>query len=145
MTAVALQRNLFTKRYRKVRAAPEPSELQLHIAVVEHLRWRCREGVTYWHTSNGEIRDKRTAAKLKAMGVKPGVADLIFIWGDLVSAPNLIIMPRLLFLELKARSRKLSPEQREFRDAMHKCGAAFEVVDNVDEALATLKRFGILR
>ena len=33
----------------------------------------------WWHTPNGEFRDKKTAAKLAGMGVLPGVPDFIFI------------------------------------------------------------------
>ena len=139
-----VQKDLLTNRWRKVQA-PGPSEVQLQISVVQHLRWRCREGVTYLHVPNGELRDKRTAAKLKAMGVLPGVADLILIWGELISTPYLEVTPRLLFLELKVRGGKLSPEQSEFRDVMRKCGAAFEIADNIDDAIAILDRYGILK
>jgi hypothetical protein len=139
-----LQKDLLTKRWRTVRAL-EPSELQLQISVVRHLQWRCREGVIWFAVPNGELRDKRTGAKLKAMGVRPGVADLIFIWGELISTPRLEVTPQLLFLELKARGGRLSPPQIEFRDIMRKCGAPFEVADNIDDAIALLDRYGILK
>ena len=39
-----------------------------------------RPDVIMRHVPNGEHRDPRTAAKLKAMGVLPGSADLEFHW-----------------------------------------------------------------
>jgi hypothetical protein len=136
MTALQ-QKDLFSKRWRKVRP-PDPSELQIHISLVAQLKHRCRAGVIFFHVPNGEQRDKRTAAKLKAMGVLPGVADLIFLW-----ARGLV--PCVLFLELKARGRGLTDEQKWFRDNVVTLRCYFECADNIDDALKILAKYGLLR
>lgn len=58
---------------------------------------------TIYHTPNGGYRDPRTASKFKAMGVKSGV------WDIFVPAPQ----PGL-WIEMKTKTGRLSPEQRNF-------------------------------
>lgn len=129
------QRDLFTRCWHTVRAL-EPSELQLQISLVEWCRWKLRPDVLFWHTPNGEERDKRTAAKLKAMGVLPGVADLTFMWRALLGL-------RVLFLELKATGRKQTVEQSAFGLAVQTMGASYHVVDNIDEAMRIIESYGL--
>jgi hypothetical protein len=135
MTASIAQRDLFTRRYRKVRAL-EPSELQIQIAVIAQLRLRCRREILYWHTPNGELRDKRHAAKLKAMGTLPGVSDLIFVFPN--AAP-------LLCLELKAPRRGLTDDQKVFCALMRAAGHAYEWCDSVPEAERILHKYHVFR
>ena len=132
------QRDLFTKRYRRV-AAPEPSELQLQISLIKHCRWRLRDDVLFLHVPNGEPRDKRTGAKLKAMGVLPGVADLLFIWNvDILGT-------RVLFLELKRKSGRSTPAQCEFATRANRAGAFYRTAYSIDDALAVLDSFSLFR
>jgi len=132
-----VQRDLFTKRWRKVRA-PEPSEFQFQASLVKQWQYLRRAGVIMFAVPNGELRDKRAAAKLKAMGVLPGVADLIFLWATGTTV-------RVLFLELKAKGRGLSDAQRWFRDNVRMIRCYFEVADNIDEALKILRKYHLLR
>jgi hypothetical protein len=136
------QKDLFSKRWRQVKA-PQPSELQLQISLVAHLRLCARRDVVFFHVPNGELRDQRTGAKLKAMGELPGVSDLVFVWNDHDS----IVQPccRTLFLELKARKRPMSPEQIVFCDRVIDAGADYHCVDSIDEALELLRAHGILK
>jgi hypothetical protein len=59
---------------RKVRArrAPtfRPKEIELHMATAKLLREHALPTWQWCHIPNGELRDKRTACKLKQMGVK---------------------------------------------------------------------------
>lgn len=142
------QRDLFTKRYRQV-PRRDPLEYKMQIALNELLKLVLRDGrVDWWHTPNGEWRDIKTAAKLKAMGVRPGVADFFFTWAELVSVvaePSVQKFPRNLFLELKRRGLDLSPEQEQFRDSVTAKGSWYEVADSVDEAIEILRRYGVLK
>lgn len=145
---VPAQKDLFSKRYRKVRAR-DPLEYEIQIALVDFLKLVLRDDrIDWWHTSNGELRDIKTASKLKAMGVRPGVADLFFTWAEPVSVvaePSVQKFPRNLFLELKRRGLKLSPEQEQFRDSVTAKGSYYEVADSIDEAVEILKRYGVLK
>jgi hypothetical protein len=138
--ATTKQRDMFTKRWRTVRA-PSPKEHQIQIAIMEHFRWRKRPGVIGYHTPNGEHRDKRIGAKLRAMGTLPGVSDLTFLWGELIDGK---MQPRALFLEVKAPGGKRSDAQVDFAVAVKACGYHAEVISSVDDGLNLLQAFGLL-
>jgi len=136
VTSEPVQLELLKRRGKKpFNALPEPSELQIQQAVVSRLRWQCRPGIVWYHTPNGEERDKRIAAKLKSMGVRPGVSDLQFLFP--VPAPN-------LFLELKARGRDLSEAQKIFRDDVRALGHLYEWTDSLDDAIRILRKHNIV-
>src|SRR5262249_22677820 len=73
------QRHLFTGRWRSVPIAT-PKEHELQIQLVTMLKWCLRPDVILRHYPAGELRDKRTGAKLRAMGLLAGSADLEFFW-----------------------------------------------------------------
>ena len=147
MTAAA-QKDMFTKRYRKVPQL-SPLEYQMQIALVQLLKLLLRDDrVDWWHTPNGEWRDIRTASKLQAMGVRPGVADFFFTWAipaSVVSMPEVQKFPQNLFLELKRRGEHLSEEQEQFRDSVTAKGSYYEVAHSIDESVEILKRYGVLK
>ena len=131
------QLDLFTGRWRKV---VQPSkEIVLHIQLVSMLRWCIRPDVIWRHVPNGEHRDKRTAAKLKAMGVLAGSADLEFHWCD----PD--HRRRLLHLELKAAGREQSVVQLGFALAVKLLGDDYYVAESIDEAIGILGAHGLIR
>jgi len=108
------------------------SEEAIHRAIVAYLR-TVAPGLIVHHSPNGEIRDKRTAAKLKAMGVYPGWPDLTII------TP----MGRVVFLEIKRAGEKLSPSQVAFRDECLSRGIPFACVESVDQAREALTMWGV--
>lgn len=136
------QKDMFTRRWRKVRRL-EPKELQIQIALIQHLKLRVRPGVMYFHVPNGETHDERAGAKLKAMGVLPGVADLVFVWNDDASIQQPCL--RVLFLELKAKRGKESTSQIIFSVAVQRIGCAYRIACSLDDALAVLKEFDLLK
>ena len=148
MTATRLQqKDLFTKRWSAVRGR-DPLEEQIQASLVAHLHLRCRPDVVWFHVPNGGYRYKTTGAWLKAMGVRAGVADLIFIWsersewGEVDAAREKTT--RVLCLELKSKRGSQRPEQQQFQTDCGVVGAIYEIADNIDDALAILKRYGIL-
>lgn len=113
---------------------PIATENQDHVALAKHLDARLKKGVTWWHTPNGEKRDKATAAKLKRMGVRRGVPDFFFA------------ADRLYALELKRlKGGKLSDEQEDMIDALHKAGVIVIVANGLDEALAILENLELIK
>jgi hypothetical protein len=133
------QKDLFTKRYRVVKNSKRELEShQIQIPLVEILRWTMKPEVIWHHVPNGELRDKQVAAKLKAMGVKPGSADLEFFWQE---SDRL----HVLFLELKLPGKTLSEPQVAFCVRAKATGAEYLVATSVDDALAILKARGLLR
>jgi hypothetical protein len=100
---------------------------QLLMLAYPGLRWRA--------IPNGEYRSPRTAGRLRAMGVQPGVADLH------------ITLPfgRTAWIELKSATGRLSPEQRAFQDYERGIGAQYAVCRSLDEVQATLKAWNVRR
>jgi len=135
-----MQKNLFTKRWQKVKK-PEPSELQIQIALIQRLGYMALPNAVYFHVPNGELRDKRAAAKLKAMGELPGVSDLVFLYNRIGEHPPRL---RVLCLELKAKGRAASNEQRYFGNRVLRLGADFEVADTIDLAVEALEKHGVI-
>ena len=138
MNTASQQKDLLTGRWRKL-AAPQKEATSLHIPLVAMLRWCLRPDVIWRHYPAGELRDKRTAAKLKAMGVLPGSADLEFFYRNAAGTPC------LLFLELKLPGRKCSEAQMGFALAMKLLGAEYEVACSIDEAIGVIGKRGLIR
>jgi hypothetical protein len=113
------------------RAQPEA---QLQRSLVEHLRWRARDGVWWTHVPNGGARTAIEGAIFKGLGVRPGAPDLLIVADG-----------KAHFLELKAPGRKLSPVQIECHDALRRAGATVETADSIDAALTCLRRLGVMR
>jgi hypothetical protein len=136
------QRDLFTRRYRSVVVRPV-RETALQIQLVAMLRWCIRPDVLWYHCPNGEQRDPRTAAKLKAMGVLPGVSDLQFHWCDVDELGCKV--RRVLHLELKAEAGRQTEAQAGFALAVRLLGDEYYIARNIDEALELLRERGLLR
>jgi hypothetical protein len=115
--------------------ARQQAEWQVQIAVMDHWKARGTPGSLVWAVPNGGyILDKRTVAKLKAMGLTPGIPDLcVLVRGQ-----------KLLGLELKAGRGRQSPEQQAIEAAWIAAGGAYAVATGVDQALALLVERGAL-
>ena len=111
------------------------TELALQKFAATLLRLNAAPDVIWFHPPNGEARSARTGGKLKAMGVKPGVPDLV------------IVCPggRVRFLELKSPKGSLSMHQRAFRTFCEFNGAPYEVATTPDEVMSILQSWGALR
>lgn len=110
-------------------------EFSLQTFAVDLLRLGAAPKVIWFHCPNGEARSPRTGARLKRMGVRPGVPDLCFVLPGGQSA----------FLELKSGSGHLTQAQRQFRDAAADAGAKYAVANNPDGVTTVLREWGALR
>lgn len=109
-------------------------EQAIHKAVVSHLRMRSEPRVFFFHPANGGKRLIIEARIFKALGVIAGVPDLIILKAGEVFG-----------LELKATRGVLTPSQRLVHAAMREAGAETAVAHSLDEALATLEFWGVLK
>ena len=86
---------------------------------------------------NGGLRNKATAARLKAEGVKKGVADVFLPYPD-YRKPNFyanIAMHYGLYIEMKKPGKgRLSEHQQEFLVDMKNCGYMTGVCETWEEA-----------
>ncbi len=107
-------------------------EDDLQKAVVRFIRLAAPDLVCF-AVPNGGFRNVREAAKLKAMGVKAGVADLAITLPDTRSA----------FIELKTKAGRLSPHQAEFQSTCDRLGIPYAVCRSIDEVAETLRGWGV--
>lgn len=113
--------------------ARDNPEERLQCAVVQHLHLAALPGVVWFHVPNGEYRSKRTAARLKALGVRPGVADLVFhVDGEFRA------------MEIKAPKGRQSAAQLVFQKTVEQSGGEYVVADNIERALAALVGWRVL-
>lgn len=122
-------------RPRKAKA-PRPKEIELHMAVADVLRRFAKPDWRWSHFPAGEHRDVRTGAKLRAMGLARG-------WPDFVLFSPVI--GQLHALELKRGGEDLTEEQRDFRSWCFGHAIPYATAWTVDDAMAALERFGVLR
>jgi hypothetical protein len=115
---------------------PPAPEIDLHIPLVNALTLFLMPGWMFFHYPAGEHRDPITGARLKRMGTKRGVADIL-----LVGPPA----GRFHALELKARGRKPTPEQLAFLEAVAAAGGHSAWVDTLKDALEVLWQWGAIR
>lgn len=121
-------------------------------------------GLDWFHPANGEARNAITGAKLKAMGVKAGVPDVMifqpftvmeevpmlkarcFTLEDMMAGKKSVNESRIvcgLAIELKAidakgKRPKPRPTQLEWHERLRRCGWRVEVCYTIDEVLAVL-------
>ncbi len=116
--------------------APRAKEIELHMAVADVLRRFARPDWRWSHFPSGEARDERTGAKLKQMGLQKG-------WPDfLLFSP---VVGQLHALELKRAGEDLTDEQQEFRTWCLDNAIPHAIAWTLDDAMAALGRFGVLR
>lgn len=104
-------------------------------AILHALRVILPRGSIVHHSANevtsGSRSGKSRQAILQGMGVHRGFSDLIVLSGG-----------RVLFLEVKSQTGRLSPAQEAFRDAVRDQGFAWALVRSVDDALGALAEHG---
>lgn len=112
--------------------ARKSPEHDLQVAIARALRSHCP--YPWFAVPNGGHRHIRTAAKLKAEGVRRGVPDLCFV------------LPggRFAGLELKAKHGRLSDDQKAFRDHVTSLQGWWHVANSVEEAWQILATWGCL-
>jgi hypothetical protein len=109
-------------------------EAELQRALCKHLEARAVTGLTWWAVPNGGLRSKIEAAIMKGTGVKAGVSDLHFLYQH-----------QFFVLELKAPGNKPTVEQLLFMANVHNAGGKAGWTDSLDNAIAKLERWGLLR
>ena len=84
----------------------------------------------FFHVPNGGRRNPVEAAKFKAMGVKPGVADLLLL------VPNKFYP--YMAIELKSKKGRASDHQNQFRDAVERVGGKYVLVRSLEEFMGVV-------
>jgi hypothetical protein len=120
---------------------PAVSESDIQIAIVEYLSIVAkRYGLLFFSVPNEAMTPKDgkrlsgpeygRMAKLKKMGLRSGVADLV-------------IVRKAYFMEVKKPGGKQSVAQKEFMSDALAVGSEYAVVRSVDDAIKALEAWGI--
>jgi hypothetical protein len=116
------------------------SEADIQIQVVEYaslLAAQC--GFLFFSVGNEAMGEAKTGAglgrmaRLKKMGLRPGVADLVFVKDG-----------RAYFLEMKKPGGKQSDDQTDFQLDAARVGAQYAVAYSFEEAVKILQSWGII-
>ena len=106
-------------------------EVALQRRVVQFLRL-AQPNCVWFHVPNGGCRSATEAAIFKAMGVRAGVSDLIFLWTGGAGV-----------IELKAGKGRLTPHQCEFLAECRNLRIPFFVARSVEDVETTLRAWGL--
>ena len=119
----------------RARKAPRPKEILLHMQVAKVLREHALPDWQWTHVGHGEVRDIRTAVKLKRMGQQKG-------WPDFVLVPP---TGQMHCLELKREGETLTDEQEAFQTWCIANAVPHAVAFTQSQALAVLDEWQCLR
>jgi hypothetical protein len=105
----------------------------IHRACLQYLRLRLPGAIIHHSPNSLSLKGSEIArqiAKAKFNGMVVGFPDLLVCFNE-----------RTLFVEVKAGSNGLTPEQKQFRDAAKENGMHFVVVRSVDELAAAVEEW----
>jgi hypothetical protein len=110
-------------------------EHKIQVALFDYLAAAAKPDVYYFAIPNQSNRHINNAVKMKAEGVRSGIADVC------------VMLPggRACWLEMKAPGGSLSPDQKVFRLRCERLGHGWAVARSVDEAIPHLKAWGAVR
>ena len=100
-------------------------------------------GLWWFHPANGEHRNPITGAKLKRMGVKAGMPDVMILddpCADVGTGPEWCgLAIELKAPDAKGRRPKPRANQLEWHERLRKCGWRVEVCYSLDEVIGLLR------
>jgi hypothetical protein len=120
------------------------SEDALAKSVAKLLQRTLDPRVVWWHTPNGGVRSLAEAAKFKAMGVRAGVADLIFFWpGSIIFGGSKLQVQMSLAIELKTSTGRQSAAQEQFQEDWQATGGRYVIARSLGGVINILRIHGV--
>jgi hypothetical protein len=120
------------RRGPKPKPAGDQSEDALQVYVANFLTAALPADCWWKAIPNGGWRAKKTAARLRATGTKPGAHDLEILWGG-----------RLYTIELKVGKNTMSKDQKEVAAKVVASGGVWACCRSVLEVEAALSSWGV--
>ena len=96
-------------------------EHDIQVGIVNYLRLN---KLFCFSVPNGGLRNIKTASFLKKEGALAGVSDLI-----------VLLKNECVFVEVKTKTGKQSPEQKSFQQTVESLGFRYEVWKSLDDAI----------
>ena len=100
-------------------------------------------GALWFHTPNGGLRDKNIARKFKAMGLKPGVPDIL-IWDQRRGYKGFAVELKCEYYakgEATGRKNTTTPEQDKWLSELQKLGWKTLVTWSLDEFIFEIEAY----
>ena len=116
-------------------------EEQIQRAIVRALRIALPHGWIVHHSRNGGM-SKGENGRAKAMGAVAGFPDLM-VMGCLIDTDPSAALPFVGFLEVKTKTGRKSPDQREMHEKLSACGFPIAIVRSVDDAIEAARGWGL--
>lgn len=113
----------------------DPSEHNVQTKLINRLDEIMRPEIVRMAIPNGGLRHPKVGLKLKAEGLLPGSPDLVFA----------LEKAKTLWLEMKTLTGDRSDVQIGVHYKLARLGHTVETAHSVDEALAILYQYGIIR
>lgn len=110
------------------------NEHQIHVAIADQVRRRGAHGLVWWHTPNQGTHNVAFRSKLKKLGARAGVGDLVFL-----------LRGRFFSLEIKTVKGRPTVDQMQFASDVNAAGGCSCVCHGLDAALRVLETWKILR
>lgn len=130
----SFERLLARNNIERVRKTPADEEHLLQAACVQWFRLQHPAlNHNLFAVPNGGRRDKATGARLKAEGVKAGVADLILLRRNAHFAA--------LLIEMKTPRGQQSQSQRDWQRAIERDGYKYVVCRSVEDFITTVNEY----
>lgn len=114
-------------------------EQELQKAVYKYICYAAPK-VLCFHVPNGGKRSKVEASIFKAMGVVPGVADLLLFY----KRADFCLFPEMAAIELKAGKGYLTEHQEAFKDKWLDLGGKWSCCRSIDDVEEALKLWGVI-
>jgi hypothetical protein len=117
----------------------QPSEHTVQTRLLSILDYAARTDIYWFAIPNAGRRGFQTASRLKAEGMKAGVADLCFLFPVDEGAGG------VAFLEMKTIGGSLSVAQMGFRAICRRLGIRWETAKTLEEALDVMRAWDVLK
>lgn len=118
---------------------PVPTEAQEQKVLAQ---WLDAIGVLWCHVPNGEERNARVGAKLKAMGVKPGVPDVLIFDPPAELGSDSLFVGTAIELKRSGRPTHGTRDQEAWLDALWDRGWWTAVCSGAEDAIGFLRSLG---
>ena len=113
----------------------QPTEHSLQVQVLDYLYYKAKRDIYWFAVTNAGERSLRMGARMKAEGMRAGVADLC------------IMMPggRCAWLEMKTAKGRQSIAQKGFQAWCARLGHPYVLARSLEEAETAFKAWEILK
>ena len=108
------------------------SEGQLKAQVNDYLQYKMNAGELYYDRLNsGDYIELRGETRRRIKGCRKGTADFYVLQGTFPFTAWNILVPRIIFLELKSETGRQSPEQKDFQQLVEAQGAEYYIIKSI--------------